>query len=145
MYATPADVAARYPARDLAQLTSPDGLVTDDAVLATALAGASAIIDGYLSARYPLPLAAPPAILGELAVDIALYRLMVNRREDDIADARARYEDAIKWLSKLAEGKIDLPPGSASADPDAPSLLPASDAGVVGRCSRFQSLGQAWS
>jgi phage gp36-like protein len=63
-YAQPSDMIARYPNRDLVQLTNEDPTqqVVDDSVLQQALADASAEIDGYLESRFTLPLSDAPAV-----------------------------------------------------------------------------------
>lgn len=108
MYATPADLQARYPLRDLIQLTDPDGEQLLVGPLTQALAGAAAVIDGYLQARYPLPIAHVPAVLREYACDIAMYRLQTLRPRDDIEDARARYKDAVRYLEQVSRGDLQL-------------------------------------
>lgn len=109
MYATAADFRDRYPEHDLRQLTDLDGQTVQDAVLEKAAAQASSIIDGYIGARYPLPLTVVPPILAELAVDIGMYRLQVLRPQNDIEDARKRYEDAVGYLKLVTKGDADLP------------------------------------
>jgi phage gp36-like protein len=89
-----------------------DGAVDTDAVDA-ALADASDEIDGYLAGRYNLPLADPPRILTFLAVDIALYKGSVETVVTD--ERRRRYQDAVTYLTRVAEGKIRLLPDDPSA------------------------------
>ena len=62
-YASPNDMIARYPNRDLVQLTNEDPTQTtiNSATLQQALNDASAEIDGYLESRFSLPLNDPPA------------------------------------------------------------------------------------
>jgi phage gp36-like protein len=108
MYATTDDLLERYPHRDLVQLTDPDGLELHVERLERALLGARAVIDGYLQARYPLPLAQVPEVLREYACDIAMYRLQTLRPADDIQDARSRYKDAIRYLEQVSSGTLQL-------------------------------------
>jgi phage gp36-like protein len=77
VYAQPSDMIARYPNRDLVQLTNedPTQTVVNQIVLQQALADASAEIDGYLESRFTLPLSDPPAVLARLTCDVAMYRL----------------------------------------------------------------------
>ena len=66
-YATQADLETRFGSAELAQLTDRiSGSVIDAAVVGRALADAEAEIDGYLAARYQLPLASAPAVLGRI-------------------------------------------------------------------------------
>jgi len=100
VYAEPSDMIARYPNRDLVQLTNedPTQTVVDQTVLQLALADASSEIDGYLESRFALPLTDPPAVLARLTCDIAMYRLQALRPPHDLAEARRRYEDALAML-----------------------------------------------
>ena len=109
-YATYNDVIARYPNRDLVQITNEDPTQTtvNTVVLEQALSDASAEIDGYLESRFALPLNDPPAMLSRLTCDIAMYRLQSLRPLHDLADARKRYEDAVALLVRVARGEVTL-------------------------------------
>jgi phage gp36-like protein len=100
----------RYPNRDLVQLTNEDPAATtvNAAPITLALADASAEIDGYIEARFTLPLSDAPAVLNRLATDIAMYRLQTLRPLHDLQDARQRYEDAVAMLAKVASGALTL-------------------------------------
>jgi phage gp36-like protein len=100
----------RYPNRDLVQLTNEDPAATtvNQAPISLALADASSEIDGYIEARFQLPLADPPPVLNRLATDIAMYRLQSLRPLHDLQDARQRYEDAVATLEKVAAGELTL-------------------------------------
>jgi phage gp36-like protein len=123
-YAVAQDVINRYPNRDLVQLTNEDPTATtvNTAPITQALADASAEIDGYIEARFTLPLTDPPAVLNRLATDIAMYRLQVLRPLHDLADARKRYDDAIAMLSKVAASELTL---GLSADNQEPPIAGA--------------------
>ncbi len=112
-YATQQDIIDRYGEEILAVAfdRDNDGAAETDAV-AAALSDASDEIDGYLG-RYNLPLADPPRILTFLCVDIALYKGSVETVNTE--ERRKRYEDAIRYLTKVAEGKIQLFPDDPSA------------------------------
>ncbi len=110
IYATPNDMIARYPNRDLVQLTNedPTQTVVNTTALQQAVDDASAEIDGYLESRFLLPLNDPPAVLNRLTCDIAMYRLQALRPLHDTADARRRYEDAVALLVQVARGEVTL-------------------------------------
>ncbi|HEY0155458.1 MAG TPA: phage protein Gp36 family protein [Longimicrobium sp.] len=108
MYASAADLLERFPENDLIQLTDPNGAVLNVGKLEAALADASAEIDGYLQARYPLPLPRVPAHLKTLACTIAVYRLQIDRRTETIADIRKQYEDAVRLLERVNAGTHQL-------------------------------------
>lgn len=72
-----------------------------------ALASASAEIDTYIAVRYALPLAEIPAFLATVCVDIAVYRLALSH--DVLSEEhRRRYDDAIAFLKRVADGKAAL-------------------------------------
>lgn len=98
----------RFPEKDLRELTDETGAAVNVAALDRALSDASIEIDGYLQGRYPLPLVQPPQLLGILACDIAMYRLLTLRPVQSIEDAKARYDKAIAYLMRVAEGKVNL-------------------------------------
>jgi len=110
VYAQPSDMIARYPNRDLVQLTNEDPTqqAVDDSVLQQALADASAEIDGYLESRFTLPLSDAPDVLARLTCDIAMYRLQALRPLHDLAEARRRYEDAVAVLVRVSDGTLTL-------------------------------------
>lgn len=91
-------------------------------LIENAIADADAEIDGYLSKRYSPPLTEPPPVLKKFSKDIAAYNL-VSRKGIDEDDPEktylTRYNSAIKFLTMVAEGKIDIgtkeESGSASA------------------------------
>ncbi len=116
MYATAADLHARMQARLIAELSGSDDGEPVAVRVDQALADASAEIDSYLAARFAVPIAPVPGVLIRLACDIAIYRLFETAREDDVKDARRRYEDALKWLAGVVAGDITL---------DAPEKKPA--------------------
>jgi phage gp36-like protein len=127
----------RYPNRDLVQLTNEDPAATTVAAeaLERALADASAEIDSYLEGRFRLPLGDPPAVLRRLAVEIAMYRLQALRPLGDVKDARARYDDAIAMLRRIARGEISLglSPAGAAAPKSAPEEHDEGPRRVFGR------------
>lgn len=140
MYATAADLEARMQARLIAELSgSADGQPLA-ARVDQALADASAEIDSYLAARFAVPLAPVPTVLTRVCCDIAIYRLFEAARDEDVKDARRRYDDAIKWLTGVADGDLTLdapekPPaadGTGGGDGAAVLLRPASFAGNWG-------------
>ena len=76
-----------------------------------ALADADAEIDGYLSKRYRLPFDKVPAILNKFSKDIAVYNLASRIGIDESEREKTflnRYNAAIKFLTLVAEGKIDI-------------------------------------
>lgn len=117
-YATQADIIDRYGENALYAVADRDGDgVLDSEAIGNALNDATAEIDSYLAARYPLPLTVAPKIIVILCVDIALYRLAPDYRTEE---RRQRYEDAVKLLRAISEGKASL----GIAEPEAPIERP---------------------
>lgn len=106
MYASVADLVERFGEIEIVELTDrAHAGVIDQAVAEQALADASAEIDGYLAARYRLPVTNVPNLLSLLATDVARYRL---QRGVSTEQARQRYEDAVAMLRRIAKGEINL-------------------------------------
>lgn len=121
-YATRLDLVSRFGESEVSQRESilPAGTVD------LALLDASALIDGYVSGRYSLPLMPVPPNLAQVACAIARYNLL-----GEAASERARYDytDAVKWLRDVEAGRVTLLaaaplPGSA---PEATVLYTSSD------------------
>ncbi|MFA7269838.1 MAG: DUF1320 domain-containing protein [Sterolibacterium sp.] len=109
MYATLADMIARFGEEQMVQLTDRLGNgVIDETVIAQAIADASALVDGYLSGRYPVPLSPAPAILVGYACDLARYNLFPDANLDDSNTVRIRQRDAIRFLEQVGHGKLSL-------------------------------------
>lgn len=127
-YATVADLITRFGEPEIEQLAGRTALdVIDAEVAERALADAAAEIDSYVGARYRLPFDPVPPLLGRLACDIARYRLYDDAAPEEI---RRRYEDAVKLLTRIADGTVSF--GVAVDAPTAPNEVvlaqPAQDA-----------------
>ena len=107
-YAAQIDLENQYGVDLVTRLADYDGDgVADQSAIDDALTSAQSIVDAYLAARYPVPLANPPPVVRDLTVDIAWYRLAHNRLKQT-AEMRLRYEDAIKLLTAVAGGKASI-------------------------------------
>lgn len=102
---------------------TPEQRAAADAAVVTLTAArddAEQLIDGYLRARYPLPLAPVPPVLRKLARAITRYELHRYRidREHPIAVA---YRDAVRLLEQISKGTVTLGADDpvAAARPDA--------------------------
>ncbi|GIX31373.1 MAG: hypothetical protein KatS3mg124_1845 [Porticoccaceae bacterium] len=121
-YATLEDLHARFGAQEIDAMAARSA---DPAqALDQALADADAEIDGYLAARYRLPLPVVPAALVRIACDIARYRLWSERASEEV---RRRYEDARRFLEALARGDVRLMVGED--EPAAPQAMAAARTG----------------
>ena len=107
-YATLDDLADRFGIDVLLQLADravPPAGVVDADVVARALADTDAVIDASLAVRYRLPLASVPAIVRDLALSIAIYKLHRYAPDPKIKDD---YDQALKDLREIADGRKKL-------------------------------------
>lgn len=114
-YATQQDMIDRFAQTELVELTdrSNTGNI-DTTVLNRSLSDADVLIDGYLQGRYTLPLVTVPKVLSLYAGDIARYLLYDNQAPEQV---EKRYDDAIKFLQQVAQGKITLGLSAAGESP----------------------------
>jgi len=167
MYITPAQLADRPGATEVAQVATPDrdaivdaGLMDatlrgtdrsawsadETAVADLALANVQAaiddadnVIDGYLAPRYALPLTKLPGILVVYARAIARYNLHKSRQSLENTDPIVRdYRDAIKFLIAVAGGQLSLGADDPVLDnPATNEVRFEGDAPVFGRDQTF--------
>ncbi len=78
-----------------------------------AIAKADALINFHIAAKYSIPLSPVPDIINSLAVDIAIYKIS-SRRAAAPEGIRKTYEDAVKSLEKVAQGKAILPDAASA-------------------------------
>jgi phage gp36-like protein len=114
VYATPDDFDALAPSA----AASEDFSVEDKS---KALESATSEADGYLNARYTLPLTAWGHDLRQCVVSIAAYRLLVRRGWSPVAPeddtVRTGYTDALAWLAKVKDERIS-PPDIVDSTPE---------------------------
>lgn len=120
-YATQSDLAARFGEAELLQQTdlTGTGAINSQAV-ADALTDASALIDGYVSARYSLPLAVVPGLLVGVCCDLARYALYIEAVPPIVQQRR---DQAISTLRDISQGKLRLEVGGDTPSVPAPSGL----------------------
>ena len=95
------------------------GISTDEQQ--AALDTASGVADGYLASRYALPITAYGQDLTRAVCNIAAYDLMSVRGyspDGSNSTIRDRYDDAIRWLERVAAGTVS-PVGIADSSEDA--------------------------
>lgn len=129
MYATLADVIARYPAEATILAADEQTRQRDDARIEASLVDGALEIRAILSARYtPAELgsldADSRAILSIYQMDIALYRVALSygRSNERVKD---RYDAALKRLEAIAAGKGALTIEGAAAAPSPASPPPS--------------------
>ncbi|QBR36034.1 DUF1320 domain-containing protein [Leisingera sp. NJS201] len=108
-YAAQDDLVTRYGQDLLVELTDrgeePTGEIDAD-VVAKAISGTDALIDGHLQGRYVLPMAETPPLIRELAEQITIYKLHRYTPSELIKDEQ---KAALATLEKIAKGTVRLP------------------------------------
>jgi phage gp36-like protein len=90
-------------------------------VVQRALQDADDTINGYISARYTLPVTPVPAVLQRVACELARFYLYDDQVTDLIKDRQAAN---IKWLGEVSKGTVSLGADAASG------VQPVSSAGA---------------
>lgn len=115
-YATLQQLTDRYGASMLVDLTDradpPSGAI-NAAVAERGRVDAEATIDGYIAAKYALPLAEVPQLLTDLALKLWIWNLHVHTPTDKV---KADYDQALRTLRDIASGSVRLP-GAAGIQP----------------------------
>lgn len=117
-YIDKAYMITRFGEADIIELTDRVEPITEaivDDVLDAALISASGIADAYISARYKTPLSSVPEMIKDCVGAIAYYKLCRDRYTDEV---RQEYDDALKFLKDVANGKAQLV--AEGSEPDAP-------------------------
>lgn len=108
-YTTQAALESRFGVDELIQLTDLYAQGVPDAErVSAAIAAAERLADGYLAARYTLPLEQAlidGSSLPDKVADIARYHLYDNAPTDQVERA---YRDAVAWLKDVAAGRATL-------------------------------------
>ena len=116
VYAAKQDLIDRFDEQALIQATDradPPAGVIDDVVLNGAITDAEAEINGFLAARYALPLAAIPVVLKRWTCDIAYYFLLRDNAGENVTK---RYESIVKSLRLVNAGELTLGSDATSAE-----------------------------
>lgn len=107
-YCTTDQLTDRFGQALLLQLSDRGDVVPEEIdadLFARAIADADALIDGYLAARYALPLETVPAIVTDLSQRIAIYYAHGQTVADKIAED---YKFALRQLADLSAGRMKL-------------------------------------
>lgn len=121
-YSTLDDILKMLSEADLIELTAENGVdVYDPLVVERAIEDADAEINGYVGTRYTAARDPVPPVLRKYSVDIAIYGLYCRRQLEN-ETWRKRYEDAVRYLELVAQGKISL--GDGDAEPGAVNHAP---------------------
>lgn len=104
-YCTVEDMTSRFGEQELIDLSAPGQSQMDTQVLDQAISDAQAEIDGYIGARYQLPLSPVPTVLVRLSCNIARYFLYNDQMTEVVEKS---YKDAIRFLSDVSKGSVQL-------------------------------------
>lgn len=119
MYATLADMLARFDEAELVQLTDEANTgAIDQARVAVALADAATRIDGYVAVKYRA--GAPVPLLTTIACALARHALYRKAPPEVVVDAQ---KEALATLRDIAKGVIKLDAGEEA--------LPARDGAIL--------------
>ena len=138
MYINADDLARAMSKAELTQLTNDDPRATEPnaEIVQTAIGYACDLVDGYLSGRYPLPLATTPTILPPLCINIARHFLHSRRinRADFPKTLETAYQLRSKRWNKSATAKSisALIPPTNPASPSAARITSARRQSTIG-------------
>jgi phage gp36-like protein len=108
VYATQQDIVDLYGEQTLIRVSDVNrDRQIDPEVVEAALDAADDEINVYLSAQYDVPLIYTTRSLRRIAVNIAVYTMALGRAERT-DEMRKRYDDAIKLLTLMKDGKVGL-------------------------------------
>jgi len=119
-YSTIDDIRKQLPEATIIQLTDDEKLnpatidpEDEDCVkiisrIDEAVAAADGTIDAYCQSRYVIPLSPVPPKIRQISVDIAVYNLY-SRKTLSMPEIRTeRNKESLRFLEKVADGKIRL-------------------------------------
>lgn len=112
-YASLEDLTERAGAAEIKQIADRDrDGEPDPEVIEAAIAHATNVIDGYVAARYALPLEPVPDLVRTWSTSIARYFLHRNKPPEYVIQD---YKDAIAALKDVAGGRLVLPATAGQA------------------------------
>lgn len=110
-YCTLTDIVNVIPEKELINLTndipSRDSSVDEERFEAVSN-DADSLINGYLRARYMLPLKDIPRTIVQIAIDVCAYRLYLRRPQKIPDHITNNYNNALTLLSDIQKGKFLL-------------------------------------
>ena len=111
MYATVADMIARFGATQIIRLSRPEDReaeTVDETKVTTAIVDATALINGYVRGRYFVPIASPPDEIVRAACVLARYDLAQSEATNPSEEMSKGRKDVITWLENIAKELINL-------------------------------------
>lgn len=142
MFATLEAMRTKFGEKELIELTDNEapyqGVINLDKLNA-AMQAANSEIEGYIAARYALPLQLVPPFLQSLGCDMARYHACIGAMSDN-DPIKTRYDNAIKSLKEVSKGTIAL--GSAPTGEAAPVKTASNN--VMMNVGRHDWGGRRW-
>ncbi|MDD9910188.1 MAG: DUF1320 domain-containing protein [Ahrensia sp.] len=111
MYATAQDLIDRFGVKEMTRLSVPGDRSAeqpDTDVLERVIADASSFCDGYLRARYRVPVESPTRDLVQAVCHLARHELANQGAVDPTQQMTESRADTIRWLEQIASNRIDL-------------------------------------
>lgn len=111
MYATVADMIARYGETHMIRLSKPEDRTAtevDAEKITTASVDASSLIDGYIRNRYFVPIASPPPEIVRAACTLARYDLAQSEHMSPTDEMEKARKDVITWLENISKELVHL-------------------------------------
>jgi len=106
-YATINDIFKRY--KPISTLVGSDSVqVASTDVSSIFSSDAESFIDAYVSRRYVVPLNPVPSLITQIASDLSIFNMMVEKLPQVPDFFQPRYDRAIKTLEMIRDGKMDL-------------------------------------
>lgn len=106
-YATISDVFARY--APIYTLVGTGNLQVSSAEVASIfIADAESLIDGYLGVRYATPISPVPAMITQIASDLAIFNMLVEHLPAAPDFFQPRFDRCMDMLKMLATGDLTL-------------------------------------
>lgn len=142
MFATLEAMTEKFGERELIGLTDnekPYQDVINMDKLNAAMDEANSEIEGYIAARYSLPLQTVPPFLKSLACHMARYHACTGAMSDN-DPIKTRYENAVKSLKEISKGTIAL--GGSPIGESTP--VKTSNNSVVMNIGRHDFGGRGW-
>ena len=87
---------------------SSDVQATSADVASIFISDAEGFIDAYISRRYSVPLNPVPSLITQIASDLAIFNMMVEKLPEVPDFFQPRYDRAIKTLEMIRDGKMDI-------------------------------------
>jgi len=110
MFATLDAMRNKFGERELIELTDIEKPYTDainETRLNAAMQQANSEIEGYIGARYALPLQTVPPFLQSIACDMARYHASTGAMSEN-DPIKTRYDAALKTLKEISKGTIQI-------------------------------------